>query len=185
MKAQGFEIVEAADREQWRAWRTAHHGTERGAWVVLHKKASTQPSVTYEQSVEEALCFGWIDSRPNRMDEKRYRLFFSPRKPGSVWATTNKVRVERLIAEGRMTPAGLALVEAAKADGSWDALKGVDELAIPDDLLGALSADRDAQHNFGAFPDSSKRIAETVAKASRNERAAHWQRPEKRNGAAS
>jgi uncharacterized protein YdeI (YjbR/CyaY-like superfamily) len=191
----GFETVHAANRDEWRAWLAGHHASEKGAWLVIHKKASREPSVTYDEAVEEALCFGWIDSRGNRMDETRYRQMFSPRKRGSVWAATNKVRVERLIAEGRMTPAGLALIDAAKADGSWDALNEVDALAMPDDLLGALTANSTAQRHFDAFPDSSKRIimfwvtsakrpetrakriAETVSLAEQNLRANHWRQP--------
>ena len=185
----GFDIVHAADRDEWRAWLAEHHAAEKGVWLVIDKKASTEPSVTYDEAVEEALCFGWIDSRTRGLDDFRYLQTFTPRKPGSIWAATNKVRVERLIAEGRMTPAGLALIEAAKADGSWDALNHIDALEFPDDLLGALAANPEAQRYFDAFPDSAKRaalfwvtsakrpetrakrIAETVELASRNVRA--------------
>ncbi len=196
MKApDGYEIVHAATRDEWRDWLAEHHATDKAVWLVIHKKASTEPSVTYDEAVEEALCFGWIDSRGNKMDDMKYRLIFTPRKRGSVWAATNKARVERLIAEGRMTPAGLALIEAAKADGSWDALNHVDALELPDDLLGALAANDDAQRYFDAFPDSAKRailfwvtsakrpetrakrIAESVELASRNIRAPQPRQP--------
>jgi uncharacterized protein YdeI (YjbR/CyaY-like superfamily) len=192
----GIEIVHAADRDEWREWLSLHHASERAAWLVIHKKASTSPSVTYDESVEEALCFGWIDSRGNKIDDATYRLMFTPRKRGSVWAATNKVRVERLIAQGRMTPAGLDLIEAAKADGSWDALNEIDALESPADLLGALEANPTAKRYFDAFPDSAKRailfwissakrpetrakrIAETVALAENNVRAAQYHPPE-------
>ena len=196
MKApDGYEIVTAANRDEWRGWLAEHHAAEKAAWLVIHKKASAEPSVTYDEAVEEALCFGWIDSRGNKMDESRYRLAFTPRKPGSVWAATNKARVERLIAQGRMTPAGLALIDAAKADGSWDALNHVDALEFPDDLLGALAANPTAQRYFDAFPDSTKRqilfwvtsakraetrakrIATTVELAEQNIRAAQYTPP--------
>ena len=81
MKApDGYEIVHAATRDEWRAWLAEHHATEKAAWLVIHKKASTEPSVTYDEAVEEALCFGWIDSRGNKIDETTYRLIFTPRK---------------------------------------------------------------------------------------------------------
>jgi uncharacterized protein YdeI (YjbR/CyaY-like superfamily) len=182
----GLNMVSAANRAEWRAWLAQHYAADKGVWLVIHKKASNEPSVTYDEAVEEALCFGWIDSRANKMDETRYRLLFTPRKRGSVWAATNKTRVERLIAEGRMTPAGLALIDAAKADGSWDSLNHVDALEMPEDLLGALAENPDAERYFDAFPDSSKRmilfwianakrpetrakrIAETVSHAAQN-----------------
>jgi uncharacterized protein YdeI (YjbR/CyaY-like superfamily) len=194
----GYEIVNAATRDEWRTWLAEHHDTEKAAWLVIHKKASSEPSVTYDEAVEEALCFGWIDSRGNKIDDLKYRLIFTPRKRGSVWAATNKARVERLIADGRMTPAGLALIEAAKADGSWDALNQVDALELPDDLLGALAANDDARRYFDAFPDSAKRIilfwitsakrpetrakriAETVDLAEHNIRAAQYRPPASR-----
>lgn len=150
--------VRAANRDEWRAWLAAHHDAETGVWLVLRKKASKEPGVTYEEAVEEALCFGWIDSRTMRIDESAYRQLFTPRRRGGNWAASNKARVERLIAEGRMTPAGLAVIEAAKADGSWDALDHIDALEMPDDLLGALAANPDAQRHFDAFPDSAKRM---------------------------
>ena len=154
----GLDIVRAASRDEWRAWLAAHHGAESGVWLVINKKASRERGVTYEEAVEEALCFGWIDSKTLRMDERAYRQLFTPRRPKGAWAASNKARVERLIAEGRMTPAGLQVIEAAKADGSWDTLNHIDELRMPDDLFGALVANPTAQHNFNAFPDSAKRM---------------------------
>jgi len=113
-------VVFAEDREAWRAWLSANHELERGAWLVLAKKGSGGRSVSYDEAVEEALAFGWIDSRANKADEVRYLQRFSPRKPNSAWARSNRIRIERLIAEGRMTPAGMALVDQAKRDGRWD-----------------------------------------------------------------
>jgi len=184
-----IQTVHPASREEWRAWLASHHASEKAVSLVIRKKSSTAPGVTYDEAVEEALCFGWIDSRANSLDEASFLQNFTPRKRGSVWASTNKVRAERLIAEGRMTPAGLALIEAAKADGSWDALNHIDALEMPDDLLGALAANADAQRHFDAFPDSAKRailfwvttakrpetrakrIATTVERAEQNVRA--------------
>jgi uncharacterized protein YdeI (YjbR/CyaY-like superfamily) len=122
----GFEIVSAPASADWRSWLARNGAEQRGAWLVIQKKGSPEPGVTYEEAVEEALAFGWIDSRANRMSDTAFRIMFTPRRPGGTWAASNKARVERLIADGRMTPAGLALVQAAKADGSWNALDEAD-----------------------------------------------------------
>lgn len=117
----GLPVVCAADREAWRDWLAANHDTQRGAWLAVPKKGSPTPGVSYDTAVEEALAFGWIDSRANKADETRYIQRFSPRKPKSVWSRSNKDRVERLVGEGRMAPAGMAAVDQAKRNGSWDA----------------------------------------------------------------
>lgn len=148
--------------------------------------------MTYEESVEEALCFGWVDSRPRKLDAERTMLWFAPRKPGSGWARTNKQRVERLRAAGLMAPAGLAAVESAKADGSWTKLDAVEDLVVPPDLAAALAEHPPAVANFDAFPKSArrgilewlvqaktaptraKRVEETARLAQRNERANQW-----------
>lgn len=109
--------------------------------------------------MEEALCFGWIDSRVNALDEERFRQVYSPRKPGSIWSRSNKERVRKLIEEGRMTPAGLSKVEAAKADGSWGILDEVEGLRVPDDLRKALLASPPAKENFDAFNESYRKQA--------------------------
>jgi uncharacterized protein YdeI (YjbR/CyaY-like superfamily) len=106
----------------------------------MHKKASGQPSINWDAAVDEALCFGWIDSVMRPIDELTYRQYFSPRKPNGNWSKINKAKVERLIAEGRMMPAGLAAVERAKANGSWEALDRVEAMEMPTDLLAALDA---------------------------------------------
>jgi uncharacterized protein YdeI (YjbR/CyaY-like superfamily) len=116
----GRPVVYAPDRGSWRRWLEQHHNSESGAWLVIYKKGSTVSGVTYDEAVEEALAFGWIDSRANRLDDTRYVQFFTRRKPRSAWSPSNKERVERLIAEGRMTAAGMALVEEAKRNGRWD-----------------------------------------------------------------
>lgn len=188
-------LVPADDRASWRSWLAANHATARGVWLVSWRKGHG-PRVDYEDAVEEALCFGWIDSQGGNLDERRSRQYFAPRKPGSGWAATNKARVERLIAEGRMAPAGLAAVERAKADGSWTALDAIEQGLVPDDLAAALAAVPAAAANFDAFPKSARRtilawvaaakrpetrasrVRETADKAARNERAN--ERPEKR-----
>jgi len=154
----------------WRAWLEEHYTQAEGIWLISYKKASGKPRFDYDEAVEEALCFGWIDSKPGKLDEERSMLWFAPRKAGTGWSKHNKERVEKLIAQGRMTPAGLAKIEAAKADGSWGALDGVEALEIPPDLGEALAANPAASEYFEAFPRSVKRsILEWIASARRPE----------------
>lgn len=160
--------------------------------MISYKKATGKPRIEYDEAVEEALCFGWIDSKPNSLDAERSMLWFAPRKRRTGWSKVNKERVARLIAAGQMAPAGMARVEAAKQDGSWYALDEVVALEIPGDLGGALAAQPPAAQYFEAFPRSVKRsilewiaaaktpetrarrIAETARLAAQNQRANQW-----------
>jgi uncharacterized protein YdeI (YjbR/CyaY-like superfamily) len=151
-----FDEVAFADREGWRAWLAAHHASAPGVWLVYRKKASGLASVGYDEAVEEALCFGWIDSRVNSIDDRSYRQVFTPRRPGSIWSRPNKERVGRMIAGGRMTEAGLAVIRRAEADGSWSLLDQVDALEIPPDLRAALDAEVGAREGFEGLTDSQK-----------------------------
>lgn len=153
--------VQPDDATAWRAWLEANHATARGVWLVMWRPASDRVGLDYEAAVEEALCFGWIDSTAGRVDDERSRQYFAPRKARSGWAATNKARVERLIREGRMAPAGLATIEAAKANGAWDLLDSVERLEIPPDLAAALEARPPAALNFAAFPRSVRKQALT------------------------
>lgn len=148
----------SADRQQWRQWLTDNYKTAPGIWFVFYKKKTGHPTLTYAEAVEEALCFGWIDSLPRKMDNERHALKFSPRKPRSVWSQPNKERIERLIANGQMTTAGLAKIEQAKQDGSWDALTDSDNLLVPDELETALLANPVARANFYGFPPGARKI---------------------------
>ncbi len=130
--------MEFPDRAAWRSWLQAHHGTSSGIWLAVGKKGNARTALLYEPAVEEALCFGWIDSTVNRLDAERFKQLFTPRRRGSIWSVSNKARVERLTAAGLMTPAGLAAVEAARADGSWSLIDQLDALVIPADLADAL-----------------------------------------------
>jgi uncharacterized protein YdeI (YjbR/CyaY-like superfamily) len=150
--------VEVEDRETWRAWLAANHATAKGAWLVTWRPRSGRVGLDYEAAVEEALCFGWVDSTGGRVDDGRGRLYFAPRKSRSVWAASNKARVARLMAGGRMAPAGVAAIERAKANGSWDVLESVERLDVPDDLATALSAYPPASANFAAFPPSARKL---------------------------
>ncbi len=151
--------IHADDRATWRAWLEANHATATGAWLVTWRPGSGhEPRLDYEGAIEEALCFGWVDSTGGHVDAERGRLYFAPRKARSVWAASNKARIERLIADGRMTPAGLAVIERAKANGSWTILDGSERLEVPDDLAVALESQPPAAANFAAFPPSARKM---------------------------
>ena len=161
--------VHAEDRAAWRSWLEANHTAATGVWLVSWRRGEG-PRVEYEDAVEEALCFGWIDSQGGNVDERRSRQYFAPRKPTSGWAATNKERVERLIADGRMAPAGLAAIERAKANGSWTLLDAVEQGIVPDDLAEALAGHPPAAANFDGFPKSARRaMLEWIAQARRPE----------------
>jgi uncharacterized protein YdeI (YjbR/CyaY-like superfamily) len=178
-------------RAEWRAWLAAHHAQPGSIWLAYPKKGSGLGDLTYDALVEEALCYGWIDSVARGLDERRSMIRVSPRKARSGWSAANKARVERLVRDGRMTPAGLARIEAAKADGSWGLLDAAESLAVPDDLRDALAANAAARRHFDAFPPGARkviltwittarrpetrarRVEETVALAARNLRANH------------
>ena len=180
------------NRKEWRKWLEKNHAKEKNVGLVMYKKDSGMPTVTWVEAVEEALCFGWIDSTVNKLDEHGRVQFFSPRKPKSNWSKINKAKVEKLIAEGLMTPSGLAMVNLAKETGTWTALDDVEETIIPEDLKKALGKNKKALTHFSAFPRSSKRlilewilnakrpetrekrIAETVSMAAENLRANHY-----------
>lgn len=183
-----LERVEVTSRAQLRTWLAKHHTRTEGIWLVHWKKATPAKYIGYDAIVEEALCQGWIDSLPRKLDELRTMICLSPRKPKSVWSKVNKERVERLMAAGLLRPAGLAAIERAKAIGSWTAIDAVEAMVMPDDLAKALAAVPAAQRHFDAFPQSvrkavlqrlaglrtaatrSKRIAETVRLAAQNQR---------------
>jgi uncharacterized protein YdeI (YjbR/CyaY-like superfamily) len=150
--------VHADDRSTWRAWLEANHLTARGVWLVTWRPRPGRVSLEYEAAVEEALCFGWVDSTGGRVDDDRGKLYFAPRKPRSVWAASNRTRVERLIREGRMAPAGLAAIERAKANGSWSVLEAAERMEIPDDLAAAFEGRPPAAANFAAFPPSARKM---------------------------
>jgi uncharacterized protein YdeI (YjbR/CyaY-like superfamily) len=115
------EPIAFASAEQWRTWLEANHATASEAWVTISKKAAKEPLVTLAQATEEALCFGWIDSAMRPIDDERFALRYTPRRPGSRWSEVNKRRAMQLIAQGRMTEAGLARIEEARRNGRWGA----------------------------------------------------------------
>lgn len=150
--------VHAESAAQWRAWLEENHAAPvPGAWLVFWKPVTGRPRVTYEDAILEALCFGWIDSQARSLDDERSALWFTRRRPGSAWSATNKRRLEVLAERGGMTPAGQAVVDAAKADGSWSYLDDVENLVVPDDLRVALDQ-HGAAATWDGFTESARRL---------------------------
>jgi uncharacterized protein YdeI (YjbR/CyaY-like superfamily) len=144
-----LEVIRCIDAAEWESWLEAHHATAEGVWLKIAKKGSGRPSVTSEEADELALCFGWIDSLRKSHDRSYFLQKFTPRRHGSSWSRVNVERAEALIAAGRMRAAGFAEIEAAKADGRWDASYESQRTAtVPDDLAEALAEDEQARAFF-------------------------------------
>lgn len=181
-------FVESAT--QLRQWLEENHALSKGIWLVFYK--GDKRTITVDEIIDQILCFGWIDSKPGKVDEQRTKIYISPRSPKSNWSAVNKQKVARLIKDGLMTPTGMALIDLAKKTGTWDALNQVDNLIVPDDLLKELDKYSDAKSNFEQFPRSvkrgilewifnakkpetrHKRIEETAHMAQNNFRANQW-----------
>ena len=153
----GMAEVYARDRAEWRRWLIANHASSRGIWLVYFKKGSGIASVGYAEAVEEALCFGWIDSLPRKLDATRWKLLLSPRRRSSPWSAKNKATVARLEAAGLLAASGLEAIAAAKADGSWTAYDAAEALDEPPDLQAALADAPDAAVRWAAFAPSSRK----------------------------
>lgn len=144
--------------KEWRKWLEKNHEREDAVWVVFYKKSAGQPGITWSEAVDEALCFGWIDSIKRKLDEERSIQFFSKRKPKSTWSKINKAKVEQLIAAGKMRPAGLVCIDIAKRNGSWDVLNAVEELEVPKDLEQAFKRHKGAKLYFDGLSKSVKKM---------------------------
>ena len=165
-KSNDHERVEITSRTELRQWLSEHHGQTESIWLVRYKKQRPDKYVSMDEVIDEALCWGWIDSLPRKLDEERTMVRLSPRKSSSAWSKVNKDKVARLIADKSMRPVGLAKIQEAKANGMWDFLNDVDALINPTDLTQQLEATPNAQENFSAFPPSSKRgILEWIKQA--------------------
>lgn len=145
------------NQQHWRAWLEAHHADKQFVWLIYHKKKSGNSTVTWSEAVDEALCFGWIDSRAKPIDDDKYMQFFSPRKPRSVWSKINKEKVRTLIDSGLMTEAGLSSIAIAKQNGSWIHLDEVEAGVIPQDLAEAFQKEPDAKSYFLSLSRSDRR----------------------------
>jgi uncharacterized protein YdeI (YjbR/CyaY-like superfamily) len=148
----------AKSRSDWRNWLEQNHKSQKSVWLVISRKNSKTLSITYEEAVEEALCFGWIDSRANRKDAESFYLFFAKRNPKSYWSQSNRVRAEKLILQGLMTKAGQEMIDLAKKTGTWTAIEKIEKLEIPDDLQRIFDQNKKALENFQVFPASSKQV---------------------------
>lgn len=188
----GRPTVHPLDRAEWRTWLEHNHTSPDGVWLVTYKVASGKPRVEYAAAVEEALCFGWVDSKANKLDDERSLLWMAPRKTKSAWSGPNKERVARLTAAGLMTEAGLRMVELAQTSGTWDILTDPENLVVPDDLAAAFDSHPGSRAKWEAFSPSSRRavlgwialakrqetrmarIEETAKLAARGEKANEW-----------
>ncbi|MDP6444487.1 MAG: YdeI/OmpD-associated family protein [Pirellulaceae bacterium] len=164
--------ISVETRTEWRNWLAENHDQVKdGIWLVFYKKKSGRLSMNYEESVEEALCFGWIDSIIKKIDDVKYCRKFTPRKDDSMWSNTNKKRVEKVIKEGKMTDFGLAKVEAAKSSGQWeiDPTPTID-LEAPHELLDALARNKRARDFFESLaPTYQKQFIGWIVTAKRSE----------------
>lgn len=152
-----METLFCKNRDEWRKWLEKNHQSEKEIWLIYYKKHTKKPTVKYNEAVEEALCFGWIDSTVKRIDDETYMQKYTPRKAKSVWSLVNKNRVKKLIKEGKMTKAGMDLVEIAKKNRNWEkAYSSKEKLEMPTNLLSALKANPIAFKNFNDFSPSNQ-----------------------------
>ena len=194
-----YDSYYAKDRKTWRKWLEKNHKTATGIWLVYFKKDSGKTRVPYADAVEEALCFGWIDSTLRPIDEHSYQQLFTPRKPKSGWSKLNKERVEQLIANKQMTPAGLEKIELAKHHGTWNKLDHIESFIVPAELEKAFAANKKAKKFFDTLSTwnrkcilyyiggaklaatREKRIHEIVSAASEGRMSERFLRPAKKS----
>lgn len=166
----GVKAFYAKSEKAWRSWLEKNHLKEKSVWLIIYKKSSATPSVYYPEAVDQALCFGWVDSKPNKRNDESYYQFFAKRNPKSKWSLVNKSKVARLTKLGLIEKEGLAMVALAKQTGKWDALNDVDQIVVPTDLQHELTKSKKASAYFEAFPRSAKRgILEWILSAKRPE----------------
>ncbi len=185
----GVNAFYAKTRNNWRQWLQKNHEKENCVWLIMYKKQTGIASIYYPEAVQEALCFGWIDSKPNKRDDDSFYQFFTKRKPKSNWSKINKDSVKILLTKNLIAPAGLKMIELAKQTGTWEALEVVDAMEIPNDLQKMFNTNKTAYEFWEKFPPSAKkgilqwilsaklpetrlkRITETVNLAEKNVRA--------------
>lgn len=155
--ARDLPTFQPRSRTAWRAWLKRHHTSSDGIWLVYAKKHTGIPSLTYADAVEEALCFGWIDSLVHPIDDSHYKQIFTPRKPSSAWSPLNKKRAEKLIADSQMTPAGLKMIELARTNGRWDAHAETEALTMPPELRNAVNGNASAKQNWPTYTSSQQK----------------------------
>lgn len=158
MQPSSLNLFTPANQLEWRAWLQQNHENQKAIWLVLYKKKSENHNLTWSEAVDEALCFGWIDSTKVTIDQDCYRQYFTQRKPKSNWSKINKEKVERLKAEGLMQEAGLKSIAIAKENGSWSKLDAIEALQVPEDLANALKENAKAYTYFTQLSNSNKKI---------------------------
>lgn len=160
--ADGKPLIHPETLPEWRTWLSAHHAQGSGVWVASWKTATGRPQIGYEESVCEALCWGWIDSTAGTIDAERSRMWFAPRRPTSGWSRPNKLRLERIVTQpGRMQPPGQAVLDLARTNGSWTLLDDVEDGVVPADLEAVLAADPAARAGWDAWPPSARKVVLT------------------------
>ncbi|MDA0301650.1 MAG: YdeI/OmpD-associated family protein [Chloroflexi bacterium] len=183
-----YQRVQPPTRTAWRQWLATNHAQVPGVWAVMWRQGVGRVGPSAEDLIDEALCVGWVESKRQKVDDERASIMCAPRKPRSAWSDAHKARVQRLIADRLMRPAGLEVIEQAKRDGTWGAVTRVDEADVPGDLARALARNITAQKHWDAFPagvrkwfvswvDGAKdpgtrmrRIEATVKQSKQNER---------------
>ncbi|ASS48479.1 MAG: hypothetical protein A3D31_08040 [Candidatus Fluviicola riflensis] len=164
------ETFYPANQQEWRAWLQENHVQKQSVWLIMYKKQSGVPTISWSEAVDEALCFGWIDSTKRPIDEQRSMQYFSKRKAVSTWSKINKAKIEQLIAEGLMTQAGLDIIETAKQNGSWTILDEVEELTIPEDLEREFDSRHGSREFFlGLSKSMKKQLLYWIVSAKREE----------------
>ncbi len=151
------ERFEPSTAEEWGEWLARHHDRAAGVWLVTPRRASSRQTVDYDTAVTEALRFGWVDATVRTLDDDRVMQWFAPRRPTSGWASSNKERIERLRAEGRLEPAGEKVIRIAQENGTWTMYDDVEQLVVPDELATALAARPGAAEAWEAFTPSARR----------------------------
>jgi len=145
-------------RSDWRKWLVKNHETKQSVWLLFYNKKSEKESISWSDAVDEALCFGWIDSKKQKIDEFSYRQYYSKRKPDSTWSKINKEKIKQLVKNGLMTKSGLKSIEIAKQNGSWTILDEVEQLIVPKDLKEVLTSYNNAFEYFDSQSKSSKKM---------------------------
>ncbi len=159
MQKNEIETFYPTSRKDWRKWLQKNHSSKQSVWLICYKKKCNIPTVVWSDAVDEALCFGWIDSIRKTLDEEKFIQFFSKRKPNGTWSKVNKEKINQLIDKGLMRPAGFASIEKAKQNGSWKILDDVEELKIPKDLVAAFKTQKGSKEFFLSLSKSVQKVS--------------------------
>ncbi|MNK00104.1 hypothetical protein D3C87_178860 [compost metagenome] len=150
--------ISPKNQQEWRQWLIENHASEQAVWLLAYKKSANKATITWSETVDEALCFGWIDGMRKSINDESFVQFLCKRKPKSGWSKINKEKIERLIKDGLMTEAGLKSIEIAKQNGSWTLLDEIEELTVPEDLKAAFAVNTGSEYFFLSFSKSVKKM---------------------------